>query len=145
MDFTLLSILQSYLLIKPKNQLSLLISVPDYKCRIRFNNLGFKRISRDFQISLRPPLFFYRLEIFSRGSLKGLFFYLCFGYNCNVFFALWSFSNEVSFVSTQVFALQSVLKLFFLLVILIAIFPNVVELFVVFYLYFLRESGMPFA
>jgi hypothetical protein len=87
MDFTLLSILQSYLLIKPKNQLSLLISVLDFKCRIRFNNLGFKRISRDFQISLRPPLFIYRLEVFSRGSLKGLFFNLCFGYNCNVFFA----------------------------------------------------------
>jgi hypothetical protein len=46
----------------------------------------------------------------------------------------------MSFVSTQVFALQSVLKLFFL-VILIAIFWDVVELFVVFYLYFLRESG----
>jgi hypothetical protein len=51
----------------------------------------------------------------------------------------------MSFVFAQVFVLQSVLKLYFLLAILIVRFGDVIELFIVIYLFLLRESGRLFA
>jgi len=51
----------------------------------------------------------------------------------------------VSFVFAQVFALKSVLKLSFILVVLIANFGDVAKLFIVIYLFFLRKSGRLFA
>jgi hypothetical protein len=53
---------------------------------------------------------------FFLGKLKGSFSIFLFRFNCNVSWALQSFLHEMNFVFTQVFALQSVLKLFFLLV-----------------------------
>jgi hypothetical protein len=50
----------------------------------------------------------------------------------------------VSFVFVEVFALQSVLKLSFLLVVLIVNFGNDTKLFIVIYLFFLKESGRLF-
>jgi len=50
--------------------------------------------------------------------------------------ALWSFLHEVSFVFAQVFTLQSVLKLFFALVVMIARFGDALTLFIVKYLFF---------
>jgi hypothetical protein len=50
----------------------------------------------------------------------------------------------MSFVFAQVFVLQNVLKLFFLLV-LITNFGNATKLFIVIYLFFLKESGRLFA
>jgi hypothetical protein len=52
------------------------------------DNLEFRKISKDFSMFLGPPPFFYGLEVFFGGSLKGLLLDLCFRYNCNVFFAL---------------------------------------------------------
>jgi len=46
----------------------------------------------------------------------------------------------VSFIFAQVFALQSVLKLSFLLVVLINIFGDVIELFIVIYLFFFKKK-----
>ncbi len=51
----------------------------------------------------------------------------------------------MSFVFAQVFALPSVLKLSFLLAILITSFGNVIKLFIVVFLFSLRESGRLFA
>ncbi len=51
----------------------------------------------------------------------------------------------MSIVFAQVFALPSVLKFSFLFVVLIASFGNVVELFIVVYLFSLRKSGRLFA
>jgi hypothetical protein len=50
----------------------------------------------------------------------------------------------MSFVFAQVFVLQNVLKLFFLLV-LIANFGNATKLFIVIYLFLKKESGRLFA
>jgi hypothetical protein len=50
----------------------------------------------------------------------------------------------MSFVFAQVFAMQNVLTLSFLLVVLTTNFGNVVELFIIIYLFFLRESGRLF-
>lgn len=51
----------------------------------------------------------------------------------------------MSFVFYQVFILQSVLKLSFLLIILTTNFGNVEELFIVIYLFFFKKSGRIFA
>ncbi len=47
----------------------------------------------------------------------------------------------MTFVFVQVFVLQSVLKLSFLLVVFIANFGDVIELFIIIYLFSLKESG----
>ncbi len=90
-------------------------------------------------------MFSYELEVISWGSSKGFFPNLYFGYDYNVFFALWSFLNEVSFLFSQVFVLQSVLKLPFPLAILTTNFGDVGELFIVTLLFFLKEGGRLFA
>ncbi len=51
----------------------------------------------------------------------------------------------MSFIFAQVFALQNALKFSFLLVVLIDIFGDAIELFIVIYLFFLKESGRLFA
>jgi hypothetical protein len=51
----------------------------------------------------------------------------------------------MSFIFAQVFALQSVLKLFLLPIVLITNIGDVAKLFVVVYLFFLRRSGRLFA
>jgi hypothetical protein len=56
-----------------------------------------------------------------------------------------TFQREQVFFFAQVFALPSVLKLSFLLVVLAANFGDVVELFIVVYLFSFRESGRLFA
>jgi hypothetical protein len=48
--------------------------------------------------------------------------------------------NEVSFVFAQVFALKSVLKLSFLLVVLITSFGDVAKMFIVLFTYFSYEK-----
>jgi hypothetical protein len=53
--------------------------------------------------------------------------------------------NEVSFLFSQVFVLQSVLKLPFPLAILTTNFGDVGELFIVTLLFFLKEGGRLFA
>ncbi len=123
-------------------QLSPLILVPNSRCRIRLHNLEFRKIYRDFSKKIKTPTIFYGLEVFFWGSLTGLFFYLCFAYDCNVFFSLWSSSNEMSFVVVEVFALQCALKLSFLLV-LTANFGDVIKLFIVTY-FLKRKSGRLF-
>jgi hypothetical protein len=50
----------------------------------------------------------------------------------------------MSFVFAQIFTLQSVLKLFFPLVILIVNFGDATKLFIVIYLFFLKENGRLF-
>jgi hypothetical protein len=55
--------------------------------------------------------------------------------------AFWSFPHEVSYVFVQVLALQSVLKLFFPLAIVTVGFGDVVEYFIIIYLFSLRGSG----
>ncbi len=51
----------------------------------------------------------------------------------------------MSFVFAQVFVLQSVVKLYFLLVVLIVNFGDVIKLFIVIYLIFKSKSGRLFA
>jgi hypothetical protein len=107
-------------------------------------NLEFRKKIRDFSFFLRPTIFLQAWSLLL-GKLEGSFFYLCFGYNYNVFFAFWSSLNEVNFVFVQIFALQSVLKLFFLLVVLNTNCGNATKLFIIIYLFFLKESGRLFA
>jgi hypothetical protein len=59
--------------------------------------------------------------------------------------ALWSFPHEVNYVVAQVLVLQSVLKWLFPLVVVIASFGDATKLFIVIYLFSLRENGRLFA
>ncbi len=140
----LLLILQSCSLVKLKNQLSLMILVLDSRCRIRLDNLELKRIFKDFSFLLGSPPFSYRLKIFSRGSSKSRFFSLFWIWLWCIF-AFWNSSNEMSFVFAQVFALQSALKFSFLLIDLIANFGDATKLFIIIYLFFLKECDRLFA
>jgi hypothetical protein len=65
--------MRSCLLIKPKNQLLPLILILDFKCRIRLDNLEFRKISRDFSNFLGPPPLFNGLDLLL-GKLEGFFF-----------------------------------------------------------------------
>jgi hypothetical protein len=68
------------------------------------------------------------------GKFEGFFFIYVLDMTVMYIFALWSSLNEMSFVLVQVFALQSVLKLFFSLVVLIVNFVDATKLFIVIYL-----------
>jgi hypothetical protein len=70
--------LKSYSLIEPKNQLSPLTLIPDFRCRIRLDNLEFRKIYKKNCFFLGSPPFSYGLEVFSWGSLKGLWYDLLF-------------------------------------------------------------------
>jgi hypothetical protein len=58
--------------------------------------------------------------------------------------AFWNFSHKVNYVFVEVLALQSVLKLFFPLLVVIASFGDAVKLFIIIFLFSLRESGRLF-
>jgi hypothetical protein len=78
MDFISQLILKSCLLIELKNQMLPLTSIPNSRCRIRLDNLEFRRNSRDFSSFLGSPSFSDGLEVFYWGSLRCLFSNLCF-------------------------------------------------------------------
>jgi hypothetical protein len=83
-----LPILKNCLLIRPKNQLSPLTLIIGFRCKIRLDNLEFRRIFRDFHFSRVPHCFLMDLKFFLK-KLKGFFCWIfLFWYNCNV---IWHF------------------------------------------------------
>ncbi len=133
----------SCLLIESKNQMSPLTLVPNSRCKIRLDNLEFRRIFRNFSIFLGSPSFFDGLEVFSWGSLRRLFFYLCFDMIV-MYFLHFEVLRMKKLCFAQRFALQSVLKLFFPLTNLTTYFEDATKLFIVIYLFFKKEIGRLF-
>jgi hypothetical protein len=131
--------LKSCLWIESKNQLLPLTSIPNSRCKIRLDNLEFRRIYRDFSFFLGSPLFSYELEVFSWGNLKGLFSNLCFGEDYNLFFSLLKLFEGSEFWFCSGFYFAKCVEVVFP-----TNFGDVAKLFIVVYLFSLKESGKLF-
>jgi hypothetical protein len=63
----------------------------------------------------------------------------------NVFWHFWNFLHEVNYAFTHVLVLRNVLTWLFPLVVVTTSFRNVVELFIVIFLFLKKDSGRLFA
>ncbi len=133
--------LRSSLLIKLKNQPSLLISTLDSKCKIRLDNLEFSRISKGFSNLFWTPTVFYGVEIFFRGEFEGFFIIFILDTIVMYFLHFKAFRMKWILFLFKFLLYKVCWSYFSPLAILITNFRDVAKFLFVIYLFFFLKNG----